>query len=224
MTLALFRHPFARLGSARVRWAPIGAWSLLSILVAILARPKAHGVDMALARGFGSVTLPLLAFTCFALVCPEGTLTEAAQPLVFVGASRKRAALTMLTTVLGLSAALSALVGAMVVVIAHGPGSSPLVADLVPTVGISALAGAAYAAYFALGTALFGKNGRGVFLGLDLFGAGLGVGSLLTPRAHLRALFGGRLAAGLPPRSSCLILLGMLVLFSTLAFVRSRRR
>jgi hypothetical protein len=224
VTLALFRHPFSRLGSARVRWAPIAAWSLLSVLVALLARSKDHGVDMALARGFGSVTLPLVAFTCFGLVCPEGTLPEAAQPLIFVGASPRRAALTLLTTVLGLSAALSALVGAVVVLVAHGPSSAPLAADLVPTIGVSALGGATYAAYFALGTALFGKNGRGVFLGLDLFGAGLGVGSLLTPRAHLRALFGGRLAAGLPPRKSSLVLLGMLALFSLLAFVRSRRR
>ncbi len=223
-TLALFRHPMSRVLGAKLRWAPVLAWCLLSAFVALVARRQAHPVDAALARGFGAVSMPLLVFALFGLVCPEGTLTGAARPLLFVGAPARRAALVVAVTVAGLSALVCAVLAVVVVAIAHGPTDPPLGGDLLASAWIGALGGAAYATYFSLGSALFGKAGRGIFLVVDLLFAGFGVGALLTPRAHVRSLFGGTLAAHLSTRGSSVALAVMVVLFLLLATLRSRPR
>ena len=114
-SLSLLRHPFARITGARGKWAPVLAWTLLSVFVALLARRHDHSVDSALSRGFGAVSMPLLVFALFGLVCPEGTLSSAARPLVFLGAPARRAAFAVASAVVGLSALVCALLAAVCV-------------------------------------------------------------------------------------------------------------
>jgi len=223
-SLSLLRHPFARIAGARGKWAPVLAWALLSVFVALLARRHDHSVDSALSRGFGAVSMPLLVFALFGVVCPEGTLSGAARPLVFLGAPARRAAFAVASAVVGLSALVCAVLAALVVVIAHGPTDPALGPDVLVSSLVGALGGAAYAAYFSLGTALFGTSGRGIFLVADLVLGGLGAGALASPRAHVRALFGGPLAAHFPLRGSSLALAVMVVVFVLLATLRSRQK
>ena len=223
-SLSLLRHPFARITGARGKWVPVLAWALLAVFVALLARRTDHAVESALARGFGAVSMPLLVFAVFGLVCPEGTLAGAARPLVFLGAPARRAAFAVASTVVGVSALVCAALAALVVVIAHGPTDPPLGADLLASSVVGALGGAAYAAYFSFGSSLFGTAGRGIFLVADLVLGGLGVGALVSPRAHVRALFGGPLAAHVSLRGSSIALAVMLVVFVLLATLRSRQK
>ena len=222
--LALFRHPVSRVLSGRARWLPVLAWSALAILVAVLSRRQDHAVYVALSRGFGAVSMPLVVFAVFGLVCPEGTVVAAARPLVFLGAPARRAAVSIMLTVALVSAVVCAALGAAVVAIAHGPKDPSLGADLLTTAAVGALGGAAYAGYFSFGSAYFGAHARGIFLVMDVMLGGFGVGAVLTPRAHVRALFGGDLAGRLSPRGSYLALAVMLVLFLLLSTLRSRSR
>lgn len=224
MMLALLRHPLARLRSARMRLLPVLGWALLSVGGAAATRlqgASGHAVDRAVRGTFGPLLLPLLALACVGLVCPEGTLEEAARPLVSLGAPRRRAALALGLTAMGLAAASAGLLAALVVVIAHGPADAPLVADLVSTAGVSALGGAAYASYFMMGSTYLGRAGGGVLFVVDFLAGSLGAGALLTPRGHLRALLGGPLAAHLAPRVSSVLLVVLALVF--LAVATSRR-
>lgn len=223
-TLALLRHPLSRALGARVRWAPVLAWVLLAVFVALVARKSEQAVYLALSRGFGAVSMPLLVYAMFGVVCPEGTLVGSARPLVFLGAPVRRATFVMGVAVVGLSALVCALLAVLVVGIAHGPTDPPLGNDLATSALVGALGGAAYAAYFSLGAAVFGRTGRGIFLVIDLLFAGFGAGALLTPRAHVRSLFGGTLAAHVSPSASSMVLGVMIVVFLLLASLRNRSR
>jgi len=224
--LAVFRHPLSRVVSGRWRWLPIVAWSALALIVAFLSRRQDHSVLVALTRGFGAVSMPLVAFGALGLVSPEGSVVAAARPLVFLGAPARRAALSVVLTGALVSAFVCALLGVAVVAIAHGPKDPPLAPDLLTSAGIGALGGAAYVCYFSFGSTLLGAAGRGAFLVGDVLLAGFGAGAILTPRAHVRALLGGQLAAHLSPRASYAALGVMLALFLALTALRAgpRRR
>lgn len=222
--LAAFRHPVARVVRGRTRWLPVLAWSVLAVLVAVLARRQDHAVFVALSHGFGAVTLPLVAFAVLGLVCPEGSLGAAAKPLVFLGASARRASLAVVLTAALVGALVCAAVAALVVVVAHGPTDPPLARDAAQSAAIGALGGAAYVAYFSFGSAILGASGRSVFLVADLLLAGAGVGAILTPRAHVRSLFGGELAGHLAPRTSFVALAILLAVFVLLVVARPPRK
>jgi hypothetical protein len=222
MMLALLRHPLARLRSARLRLLPALGWALLALGGAAAARgASAHAVDHAVRGTFGPLLLPLLALACVGLICPEARLDEGARALVLLGAPRRRAALALGLTAMGLAAASAGVLGALVVAIAHGPADAPLLGDLVSTAGVSALGAAAYASYFMMGSAYLGRAGGGVLFVVDFLAGSLGAGSLLTPRGHLRALMGGPLAAHLAPRVSSVALVVLALAF--LAVATSRR-
>lgn len=226
MMLTLLRHPLARLRSARLRLLPALGWVLLSLAGAVAARLQSgsgHGVDRAVGGTFGPLLLPLLSLASLSLLCPEGTLAEAARPLVLLGAPLRRASLALGLAVVTLAATSAGVVAALVVAIAHSPGDAPLLLDLASTAGVSALGGAAYASYFLLGYAFLGRSGGGILFVLDFLAGGLGAGSLFTPRGHLRALLGGPLAAHLPPQTSSVLLVVMMVVFLLLATSRRAR-
>jgi hypothetical protein len=223
MMLALLRHPLARLRSARLRLLPALGWALLALGGAAATRLGAsgHAVDHAVRGTFGPLLLPLLALACVGLICPEARLDEGARSLVLLGAPRRRSALAMGLAVMGLAAASAGVIGALVVAVAHGPADAPLLADLLSTAGVSALGAAAYASYFMMGSAYLGRAGGGILFVVDFLAGSLGVGALLTPRGHLRALLGGPLAAHLAPRVSSVLLAVLALVF--LAIASSRR-
>jgi hypothetical protein len=221
---ALLAHPLGRVVRARGAAFPVLAWALFAVFVAALARPHTTPVFDALTKGLGAVSLPLVAFALFGLVCPEGTIAAAARPLLFVGAPHARARVAVLVALVGTTALVAAVLGATVVLVAHGHADPPLGRDVAVSAGVSALGGAAYAVYYALGAALFGASGRGTFLVLDLVLGGLGAGAILTPRGHVRALFGGAHVVDLSARGSSIVLVLMLLVFGAAALARRSSR
>jgi hypothetical protein len=123
------------------------------------------------------------------------------------------------------SAVVAGVVGAVVVLIAHGPADPPLGRDAFTCLWVSALGGAAYAALFAYG-ASFGSRGAGraVVLALDWVLGGETTAGVLTPRAHVRSLLGGEPAAMLPGRASALGLVLLTLFYALLALRRARSR
>ncbi len=218
------RHPITRVTSARLRLLPALAWGALALLAAGVARSQPQAVSRALGGAFGGLALPLLALSCLVLVCPEGTLVEAGRPLLVLGATARRAALTMGLAVVGLAALGAGAVGALVVCVAHGPTDPPLAMDVATSASVAALGGAAYASYFTMGSALFGRHGGSALFVVDFLLGSMGVGALFTPRAHVRALFGGALAAHVTPRLSSVALVAMVLVFLGIAAWRSRPR
>jgi len=90
---------------------------------------------------------------------------------------------------------------------------------------IGALAGAAYVAWFGVGS-LFGKRGggRSVALVLDaVLGSTSTVAALPWPRAHVRSLLGGELAHGLPQWKSTAVLYVLTAVQLALCAVRFPR-
>lgn len=122
------------------------------------------------------------------------------------------------------SAALAAVSGALVVLVAHSTESAdaPLGADVVVTAGVSALVGWAYAAALSFG-ATFGRRGggRAIALALDFVLGGMGVVGYLLPRLHGLRLLGLDAASG-SQRASSVALVAIAVGWTALATIRSR--
>ena len=103
--------------------------------------------------------------------------------------------------------------------------SVQLGSDLATSVWIGALAGGSYAWFFGFGTSL-GRRGGGSFvvLVLDWF---LGVSSSAVavpwPRAHLRNLLGAEPILGLSQGAALAVLVGLVVVYSSLALWRTPR-
>ncbi len=97
--------------------------------------------------------------------------------------------------------------------------------DIVRSTALAALAGAAYGALFTAG-ASFGRTGGGAIfvLAVDaILGPGDTAMAAITPRAHLRALFGGVSPADVSSRSSCLALVVMIAFGLLVVNLRSLR-
>lgn len=219
--IAEARVPIARLRRTRRAVLPVLGWSLLAFGAALTTR---SGADHVLRGSYGFIVLPLVAYGVVAGALGGMGLKASVRPLVLLGAKPPRAAAAAVAVSCIFSALICAVLGAAVCVLAHRTGDPPLVADATATAGISALGGAAYAAYFCAGSAIGKGTMRGFFLMMDwLLGAGSGFGSLLVPRAHVQSLLGGARAFELPSKTSSLLLVALVLAYATLAIRLGKR-
>jgi hypothetical protein len=219
--IAEARVPIARMTRTRRAWMPVFGWTLLAVAAALTTR---SGADHVLRGTFGFVVLPLVAYGVVAGALGGAGLKASVRPLVLLGAKAPRAA----TAAIGVSCIFSALIcaalGAVVCLLAHRAGDPPVATDALATAGISALGGAAYAAYFCAGSAIGKGSMRGLFLALDwLMGSGGGFGAIFVPRGHVLSLLGGAQAFEISSKASSLLLMGLVVAYGALAVQLGRR-
>jgi hypothetical protein len=214
---------------ARLRKRSAWLGPLLALALAIAAAlverrvTSAGAVDRALEVTLGLV-VPLAAFGAVGVVTARERLRDAAWPLARFGASARGVAFGLGLGAVLASAVLGALLAVVVVLVAHGPSSPPLVADAAVCAWLSALTGAAYASWFLLGAA-FGRRGRLRWLPLALDFAVGGSGGLLgasLPRGLVHALLGGAAPLALPRPACTAILVAEAVGLLALAAARAR--
>ncbi len=217
--------PVVRLTRSRGTWAWALGWSL--VVLAASWRAQRHGAVHAAAQAldvYATIAVPLLVYALVDVVAPGG-LAGSGRALVRLGASPRRVALTTVLVSMVASAFLCGALGAAAVASGHGSADPPIAQDALQTLAFGALGGAAYAAYFMLGSAAVARAwGRGALLVLDwLLGSDDGLGALLTPRAHLRNVLGGTAPFDALPWES-LVGLGLLaVVCGALAVRRAGR-
>lgn len=195
-------------------------WVLASIVLAVVSRTSIGARSV---LSFGALMLPMLSFTVVGRVVGAQGLTRRVTEWSRLGAPRTSVASAHLVVALGVSAFATALLGALFVAIAHKEGDPALLSDLSATFVASLVCGAAYAAYFALGSTFRDGLGRSLFLGLDFVLGGTGGLSLLLPRAHVRSLLGGANVGSLRPGASLLVVVILAASFAALAVFRVRR-
>jgi hypothetical protein len=205
----------------------LGAWALLAVGFALAARSRgaAHGADHVLVDALGALVLPLVTYTLVGAVVGPRSLASSSAALVAFGAAPVRVAAVTAAVALAWCVLASAVLAAVVSIVAHGSSDPPLAADAIASAYAGALGGAAYGGWFALGASL-GKRGGGrtVLLVVDwVFGLGQGVLAVTTPRAHLRNLLGGAPPMGWPERASAAMLVAFALACVALAVSRSRR-
>jgi hypothetical protein len=226
MMVALARIALRRVvGTART-WLPVGGWVAVALLSAIMARMRgaSAGADEVMRGTFGFVGVPLVAYAMASAAVAGGGLRPAIRSMVALGAPAKIAALATTLVAMAATALVCVPLAALVCVVAHGPADAPLARDVFASAWVSALGGAAYAAYFVAGSAFAGGAARAFFLIADFFlGAGAGVSSLFTPRGHVQSLLGGPLAAELPQRASFGMLVALVAAYTLLALRLARR-
>ncbi|WP_437736696.1 hypothetical protein [Sorangium sp. So ce1335] len=194
----------------------LGLGVALAVAAAVIevAFGSSGAVDRALLATFRLV-MPLTIFALAADAADRTTLREAAWPAARFGASSHHVALGIALAALLSSAAAGALLAAVVVAIAHGPGAAPLARDMVTSGWIGALTGAAYAGWFSLG-ATFLRRGSGRFVPLVadfVLGGSAGVVGALLPRGNAVNLLGGPPPLELAqPASAGLLALSAIVL------------
>lgn len=180
-------------------------------------------VDRSLLSTFRLV-IPLYCFAIAARACQRTGLRDAAWSVARFGAARRDVALGIVIALVLVSAASGVLLSMAAVVSAHGAASRPLALELFTSGWIGGLVAAAYAAWFAFGSAFFDRGrGRWVPLVLDfLFGSGTGVFAAIIPRSHARGLLGEAGPTGFSQPQNCMALVVMLIVLSVLAITRSR--
>jgi len=222
----LARAPIARLlRDPRARLAMVG-WSAVAVAFAIASRWRgsSHAADRALLDAYGPLVLPLLAYAIAGGVVGARSLSRSGAPLVAFGASPTRAAAVAVLVAVVACTVGGACLAAAVDILAHGSADPPLGRDAMASAYAGGLGGAAYGAWFMLG-ASFGKQGGGrlALLVADwMLGAGDGAAALLTPRGHLRNLFGGPPPVDLPERASAAALVAFAIACALLAARRAR--
>jgi hypothetical protein len=215
-----------RLTRSRRGWIPILGWTVLAVVSALLARASGApaGADRVMRGTFGFVVVPLLTYGIVSASLGATGLRAAIRGLSALGASPQRAALASVLVAMAASAIASGLIALAVCTLAHGAGDAPLAADLLGSFGVAVVAGATYASYFALGSAIGKGAMRAVFLAADwILGSGSGFGSVLTPRGHVMSLLGGPPCFELSNRASSVALLIMMACFAGLAVRLARR-
>jgi hypothetical protein len=218
--------PVVRVARSRGAWLAAAAWSAL--VLAAAWRERSHGAVHGAAQAletYASIGVPFVVYALVgAAVAPE-ELAGSGRPLVRLGASPVRVATATVVIAMAASAALSGLLGGATVAWAHGSADPPLQDDALLTLGVGALAGAAYAAYFLVGSALVARGwGRAALLVLDYaVGTDDGLGALLTPRAHLRNLLGGDAPFDALPSESLVALASLASAGAVLAIWRASR-
>lgn len=224
---ALATVTWKRLARATRAWLAIALWVAVAVVPALLERLRSvgHGADHALLGFYSSIALPFLAFSVLSAVLGREGLGASSIALANFGATPGRVALHTVTVAVVASAALGGTLGAVVDVVGHGVLDPPLRDDALRALAAGALGGAAYAAFFALGSAFGARGwGRSVLLLLDwVFGVGSGTSALLVPRAHVRNLLGGLAPLEVSGRVSYAVLAAMTILFTWLACARASR-
>jgi hypothetical protein len=227
MIRALAVPPVARLLRSPAAIASVAAWALLAAAVAVMAHSDGwfHGADRVLIGPYGSLILPLLAYTIVGAVLGSRAYATSVAPLVALGASPARATLVAVGVSAAVCAAAAALLGIAIVVLAHGAGDPPRLADAAATAYAAALGGAAYAAWFSWGSAMIRRGiGRAALLVVDcIAGASDGVPSWFTPRAHLRNLLGGTPPVEFTQTASAVALVVLAIACAALTAQHARR-
>jgi hypothetical protein len=179
--------------SSRRPWV-VAALGLVGVeLVSLLERSRepAYAADRALHGATLGVVMPLVCYALFEAVYGKDRTASLLDPIGRHGANRRRLSLGV-NAALSLGCAVtSAVLAAVAAVSAHGFGGPSVFADCIASLWGGALAGAAYAGFFAVASP-FGRRGRIAALVLDwLFGSGAGLFAVVWPRGHARNLFGG---------------------------------
>ncbi|MEO6420496.1 MAG: hypothetical protein ABIP39_13855 [Polyangiaceae bacterium] len=224
-TAAIIHLPLARLIRVPRAWFPIAGWAVLGLVAAFVERAggSSHAADHVLIGSYAQVVLPLLVLAIVSGALGSEGLGASVRSLSRFGASERRVALVLMGTSMVVSAAISALLAVVLVLITGSAGG--VAVDAITSAWVCGLGGAAYAAWFSLG-ASFGKHGggRAAFFIIDwVLGSGTGVGAVLTPRGNLRNLLGGAAPGELSQQASTLALLVLVVLFTLIAARRVRR-
>jgi hypothetical protein len=222
---ALARIPLARVTRSPRAWLPVAGWAALAVAAAFVARAQGGAYDHVITGTYGSLVLPLLAYSVVGAALGARALGPSCASLVAFGAPPARVALATAAVAMVATAVVGAVVAAFVAVVAHGSSDPPVVLDALTSAWVGALGGAAYASLFSFG-ASFGRRGggRSALLVVDfLFGAGSGVPALVVPRAHLRNLLGGTAPMRLPGFASAIALVVLTAFFAALALRRARR-
>jgi hypothetical protein len=179
-------------------------------------------VDLVQGVSFG-LLLPL---TCFALGSRLDAGLDALMQAVWVrhGAERRAFALGRLAFPMALTCVLALLGGSLALALSSAVSDPGASSQLVPgtsglaLIAVAALGAVSYVSCLGLAQLLGGAWARALFLLADwLLGSGSGAAALPWPRAHLRALLGGRAVLGLGTLSSAelltLLSLGCLLLY-----------
>jgi hypothetical protein len=222
---AVVRLPLMRLVRSQPTWLTVAGWSAFALASASLQRFRAtaHGADRAL-DVYAAITVPLLVYGLVAAACGYEGLARSGRALVLLGAPKGAVARATVLVTMAASALACGALGAVVCAWAHGPGDPPRMQDALVTLGCGALAGAAYASFFALGAAVVGSWGRTVMLMLDWgLGSSEGVGALFTPRAHLRNMLGGEGPVDLVAWESMAAMAAMAIVCASLAVRQAAR-
>jgi hypothetical protein len=228
MIAALGRLSATRIARSSRLWLSLGVWCFLALAFAVFAREDqwSHGADRVLSSFYGALALPFMACAVARAAFGGRSMTSSTAPLVALGVSPWRAALASICVAALATAVLGALLAASVAVIAHGAADPPRGRDAIASAYAGGLGGAAYAAWFALGTTI-GRRGGGrlVLLGADWLLGGMGAATAFaTPRAHLRNLLGGDSPLNISERGSSAMLLALMVACTILACRNARRR
>jgi hypothetical protein len=224
----LARLPLARIARSPRQWLTTGAWSALAVGFAIAARADswAHGADHVLVSVYGSLSLPFMAYALAREALGARSMVAATSPLVAFGATPWRAALACSCVAAAAAALSGACIAAVVALVAHGSADPPQARDALLSAYVGGLGGAAYAAWFTVGSAI-GRRGGGrlLLLAVDwLLGEAGGPLALATPRAHLRNLLGGVPPSSVSERTSALALVALAVLYALIAARGAQRR
>ncbi len=223
MIAALALLPIRRLMNARRLWWVLGAWVLATIGLSVVRARSGGSATDALLGIYASFALPLVTLALTAAVTRNDRLQVAASPLTRVGASGVAAALAHVAVAVGSCLVLGSALGVAVAIVAHSSSDPSLARDAVTCAEVGALAGAAYAGMFSLGSSFGPKgSGRTALLVINWI-AGGGVLGAVMPQAHVRSLLGGDPAGALSQPGSALALVMIAVATSLLAAWRSRR-
>ena len=216
------------IASTRLRSRPfafsLGLALAFALAAAFVARRagSSGSVDRALGVVF-SYVVPLSTLATTALVMRRSALRDVVWPVARFGVARQSVALGV-TFANALACAASVMFLALVtIVFAHGPSSGALAHDLMTTGWIALLTGAAYGAWFSLGSAL-GKRGGGrvVVLALDFVLGKLGLLGALFPRIHAESLLGLEASAALSQPASSVMLATITFVVSGLVYLKTR--
>jgi len=208
-------------------WLPALLALFGTAVAALLERKFAPfgAADRALSGAGLGVALPLLAYALLDAGLGNQRLRRCLEPIARHGGDVRAAGAGALAAFCVVLAFAGALLAAVAVLAARSMGDPMLGRDLAASVWIGALAGAAYAGWFALGST-FGQRGGGRkwVLALDfVLGATSGVLALPWPRAHVRNLLGGAPPFDLGQGAASLGLLAMTALTMLVALGRTTR-
>lgn len=218
--LALAR---SRLSAKSALVAALVATICAALVAGIERSTDAYGAaDRTLTGAVFGLIVPLSAYLALERATLGLRLDRSLDDLARHGANRRALGAGLAAGAALFMAALSALVAALAVWISRGSGDPLLSSDLGSTIWIAALAGVAYAAWFALAS-LAGKNGlRGAALLVDfVLGSGASALSAPFPRGHVRNLLGGEPVLELGQLSSAAVLLVLVLAYSSASAVRT---
>ena len=211
---------FLRLARSRSAWLTTLGWGTVALASAWVQRSHGspHGADHAL-DVYAAVAVPLLVYGVVAAGLAHQGLAASGRSLVRLGATPLRVAGATVLVTMFASALSCGAIGALVVTLGHGALDPPRGLDALETLAFGAIAGATYTAYFMVGAAaLGGLWGPRLLLLVDwLVGSGVGLGAVLTPRAHLRNLLGGEAPFDLAPWESLAALVILALVCATAA-------